>query len=94
MHVSGMAEADQGLFDVVGHGHVNSAGKIAPSKSEATVEFTIPGSGDDVNFTEGMNQVLCMLAAFILHTKIVDNKGEEDGGVRCMKRLGVLAAGM
>jgi hypothetical protein len=67
-----MVEADEDLLDVFWHRHVDSAGDVVPSESEATVELVaFPFGGDNVKLVEGVHEVVSVLAAFVLDAKIV-----------------------
>ena len=66
-------------MEIVGHGYVAGACGVIPGNSKYTGEGTGPVNGDDVQFFLGLDEVVGVLFANILDTKVVDNKGEIDG---------------
>ena len=54
---------------------------IVPIECDANVPFTCPISGDRVVFLEDGKEVICMLAAGVLDSEIVDHKGKLDGAL-------------
>jgi hypothetical protein len=66
------------LCDAAGHGHVDGACGVVPTKSET--ELTGAGSfgGDGVDELEDRGEIVSVFAAGVSDFEIIDNQTEED----------------
>ena len=78
-----MLEFVQGCLEIFWHGYVAGACGIVPVYGESAEEETGPVNGYGVEFLEGLDEVVGLLFAYVLHPKVINNKGENDelGGV-------------
>ena len=60
------------------HGQVDGSFDIVPFERDATVEFTSPIFSDAVVFADAVAEMISVLFADILDSKIVDDKGKCD----------------
>ena len=69
-------EAGEGIGDVIGHGEMNFLLGVIPVESKSEVTFSFPVFSDVVMFFDGIDEVVGMFFAYVLHPEIVDNEGE------------------
>ena len=91
--VGGVGESVDGLGDVAGHGEVDGSGGVVPLESEAAVERAGPVGGNFILELEGVDQVLGVFGADVLHSEVVDNEGEGDGACGMVEEAGSVGGG-
>ena len=79
MYGEGVLETVKSVGNVAGHVKFNSALGIAPLKTYATEEITVPVHYRVVTFLEVEDEVVYVLVVDILNTEVIDNKVEGDG---------------
>ena len=76
-------------MEIFGHGDVSGFCDVVPLHVESAEEGTSPVEGGDVDFMEGLDEVVRVLFSVILDAKVVYNEGEEYGfGVVLPQRRG------
>ncbi len=71
----GVLETFEGLLDVWWHQEVHLATVVVPLYCESTISFTIPIAQTLVVFLYCVQQVLHILLANVLYSKVIDDKG-------------------
>ena len=74
-----MLEFEQGCLEIFWHGDVAGACRLVPVNGESVEEVTGPVYGDGVEFLEGLDEVVRVLFAYVLDSKVINNKRENDG---------------
>ena len=66
-------------MEIFRHGDVAGACGIVPRNCKSTEEGTGPVYGNGVQLLEGLDEVVGVLLADILHPKVVEEEGDSDG---------------
>ena len=74
-----MLEFMKGCLEKFGHGYVAGACGVIPGNGKSAEEVTGPVDGYDVQFLEGLDEVVGVFLTDLLDPKVVDNEGENDG---------------
>ena len=74
-----MLEFVKGCLEIFGNGDVAGVCGIVPVNGESAEEGTGPVDGDFIEVLEGLDEVVGVLFANVLDTKVVNNEGESDG---------------
>jgi hypothetical protein len=69
----------EGLLDICWHQEVHLALVVVPLHGEFTISFTVPIAQTLVVFLYCVRQVLRILLANLLYSKVIDNEGEHNG---------------
>ncbi len=73
-----MGESNESLLNVTWHGYMDLACGIVPVKCEAKVLRTFPININLVVLLEYAGKMFNVFFADVLHSKVIDNKGEAD----------------
>jgi hypothetical protein len=68
-------ELGKSLCDVAGHRHVDGARFVIPIHSETEVAGAGPFGGDGVECLEGVDEMLCVVAARVLYFEVYWSMG-------------------
>ena len=74
-----MFEADEGFFDVSGHGDGYCAVDVVPFEVHAKEYFAFPVNCACVLFTEVVNEVLGVIFVGITDSEVIEYQAENDG---------------
>ena len=74
-----MLEFEKGCLEIFWHGDVAGACRLVPVNGESVEEVTGPVYGDGVEFLEGLDEMVSVLFADILDSKVVNDEGEKNG---------------
>ncbi len=74
----GVLELFEGLLDVCWHQEVHLSPVVVTLYGESAISFTIPIAQTLEVFLYCVQQVLCILLANVLYSKVVEDKGENN----------------
>ena len=74
-----MLEFAKGCLKIFGYGYVTGACGIVPVNGEPAEEGTGTVDGDDIQFFEGLDEVVGVFLADLLEPKVIKDEGENDG---------------
>ena len=74
-----MLEFVKGSGEVAWHGQVNGSMDVVPFECDSTVEFSSPIFSDAVVLSDAVAEMISVLLADVLDSKIVDHQGKCDG---------------
>ena len=74
-----MLEFVKDCLEIFLHGDVAGACGIVPVNGESAEKGTGPVDGDGVEFLEGLGEVVGVIFADVLDSKVINNEGENDG---------------
>lgn len=72
----GMAETQQGTFNVARHGKVDSAVGVVPSEGEPTIAAGIPIFTDCIVLPKDRHEMLCIGTIGVFDCKVIHDKGK------------------
>jgi hypothetical protein len=75
----GVLEMFEGLLDVCWHQEGHLAPIVVPLYGESTILFTVPIARTLIVFSYCVKQVLSILLADVLYSKVINDEGENDG---------------
>ncbi len=76
-----MAESDEGILNVAGHGKMYLALVVVPVECESEVSCAFPASVDFIVLLDDARKMVDNIFVYLIQTKIADNEGEADGAL-------------